>query len=86
MSAERDVLVRGRLLRVLEQCAGYLLPETALHVQVNLELVPPGIRSELTLAIQFLEREGWIIGVRPEMGGPVRWRITELGKSHLAEG
>lgn len=76
--------LRLEILKALNDCGGYLMPEKALMNEVRLAM-PKTLVSEFTLEIHWLEEKGYIIGVRPELGGAAKWRLSESGKAALAE-
>lgn len=82
--AQRTLAIRLAILSVLNDCGHYLLPEPQLFVQINLTLAPPITLAELQTELRFLESDRSIVGVNPDLGGPVKWRITDLGKTDLA--
>jgi len=82
---ERESQVRLGVLRILDQCAGYLLPESTLFVHLNCEIVPPVITSEFQATLRYLEGIKSIAAIRPELGGPVKWKITDKGRALLNE-
>jgi hypothetical protein len=82
-SEERLQLLRIEVLRILNDCAGYLLPDPRLKEQLRLSVMPPPTESECDETLKFLDSEGHIAGVRPELGGPVKWKITDKGRSCL---
>lgn len=83
MRSNRVPELRQAVLRELRDCEGHLMPEQALLNALRLSLAPPPIGTEFRAAIDFLEGMGWIRGVRPDIGGDVRWTITDLGKAQL---
>lgn len=82
---ERERRLRLGVLRILDQCAGYLLPESILFIHLNCEIAPPAITAEFNAALHYLEGIGAISAIRPELGGPVKWKITDKGRSLLSE-
>jgi hypothetical protein len=76
--------LRLEILKALNDCGGYLMPEKALMNEVRLAM-PKMLVSEFTLEIRWLEEKGLIVGTRPELGGAPKWRISESGKVTLAE-
>jgi len=80
MNAQRQLLIRLTLLKILHECNGYLLPEVQLFAQLNLEVQPPVTVSEFDFELKFLDADKLIAGIRPDLGGPVKWKITDAGK------
>lgn len=72
------------ILRVLKNCNGYLLPEPSLLNDLRLSCVPPPTVSEFCDGMVFLELRKLITSIRPELGGPLTWRITDAGRAELA--
>jgi len=76
-------LVRRQILRILNDCAGYLLPEPRLIEQVQLAVMPPPTTYEAQTEIYWLASQKMIVGVTPDLGGAPKYRITDLGKTEL---
>lgn len=85
MNSTLELNLRLEILRTLDQCGGYLLSEHSLWHQTRLAFQPPPLAAEFAAALQFLEAQRWLVGVRPQLGGPVKWKITDLGRAALAE-
>jgi hypothetical protein len=82
-SEERTLNGRRNVLLVLSDCDGYLLPDNSLKDQLRLQVVPPPTTAEADAWIQFLDVNSYIAGIRPAIGGPVKWQITLKGKLAL---
>ena len=82
-SEQRSQLVRIQILQILLDCAGYLLPEPAFFAQLNLAIAPAVTFTEFNQQTKCLEAEGYILGIRPELGGPLKWKITDKGRAAL---
>lgn len=80
MTPRRQLLVRLTLLKILDECNGYLLPEIQLFSQLNLEVQPPITVTEFDAELRFLDADRLISGIRPDLGGAVKWKITDAGK------
>ena len=80
MTPHRQLLVRLTLLKILDECNGYSLPEIQLFSQLNLEIKPAITVTEFEAEINFLQADHFIAGIRPDLGGPPKWRITDSGK------
>ena len=78
---EREQYIRMEVLRILRECGSYMLPDTRLHEHLMIKILPPPIASELDAAIKWLDQENFIAGVRPELGGPVKWKLTDKGRA-----
>lgn len=79
----REPELRQSILRELRDCQGHLMPDGTLLNVLRLELAIPPLATEFRAAIDFLEGRGWIRGVRPDIGGDIRWTITDLGRTQL---
>lgn len=86
MSAAREILIRKAVLRTLGQVPGLAMREENLRRYAEIE-IDGLLLSEFKAALKFIEAEGWIIGVKSRLGGDGdnKWRITDLGRSILAE-
>jgi hypothetical protein len=81
MSAEDRIFeIRQAILKILEQCNGYLLMDRILRQHVERECLPIPTTRELDQEIKWLEENRFIAGVRPDLGGGVKWKITDEGK------
>ncbi len=85
MSERRQLRVRLEILRTLEECGGLLVPEDALQQQAALGIQPALLLSEFKAALRDLEQQSAITAVRPALGGPLKWKITDQGRALLAE-
>lgn len=86
MSSARDLLIRKAILRTLGQVPGLQMREDNLRRYVEIE-IDGLLLSEYRAALKFLEAERLIVGVKSRLGGDGdnKWRITDLGRSVLAE-
>jgi len=82
-SEERTAFIRENMLKILNDCRNYLLPETIFRSQLNFAVVPPLTAADFSGELKFLESENLIAGIRPELGGPVKWKITDKGRLAL---
>lgn len=82
MPSDFDSKLKRNILQALDECQGYLLPQSTLLSQVRLIGQPPSA-TEFNAALQWLESMGYVASVRPELGGDLKYRITERGKSIL---
>lgn len=73
------------ILRALAQCRNYLLPEPTLVAQLRLTVRPAPLAGEVAAALVELESRRLVQGLRPGLGGPLKWAITNLGRAALAE-
>jgi len=81
---QRQHNVRLGILKLLDESGDYMFPEPQLYTQTCIAVAPPPIRSEFDNSIRAMESRRWITGVRDEFDD-VKWRITDLGRSILAE-
>jgi hypothetical protein len=82
-SEERTAFIRENMLKILNDCRNYLLPEPVFRAQLNVAVVPPLTGAEFSSELKWLENENLIAGIRPELGGPVKWKITDKGRLAL---
>ena len=81
---EREAFIRRLILTALSQCGGYMVPENTLFIQVNITAAPPVLKVEFSSALKWLEAESMVVGVRPDLGGAPKWKITPEGRAALA--
>jgi len=82
---ERIQLMRQNILRILADCGSCLLPEPRLIDSLQVDVMPPPTRSDCREHIAWLERDDYIIGTVPELGGPRKWKLTDKGRLALRE-
>ena len=80
MNATRQYITRIAILNILSECGPYLLPEPQLFGQLNISIQPPVTVSEFDSELKFLDADHLIAGIRPDLGGPAKWKITDAGK------
>ena len=78
---ERILLIRKRVLKILDDCRGYLLPEGNLVDSLMADVMPPPTRAECLREIRWMESKGFILAMNPGLGGPRKWRLTEKGEA-----
>lgn len=78
--AERQQLIRQNVLRILNDCGGYLLPEPRLIESLGVAVMPPPTQAECEAEIKWLEADAFIKGITPELGGPRKWTLTDKGR------
>jgi hypothetical protein len=83
--SQHQELIRRQILLALADCSGYLLAEPVLLNQLNCTVDPPLTLSEFSAHLAWLESNRFTIGIRPELGGPVKWKISDDGKALLAQ-
>lgn len=85
MSREnRERLIRREMLRILDECGSYMLPASTLLTSLNMVISPPVATDEFNRALNWMEAEHCAVSVRPELGGDLRWKITDIGRAILA--
>lgn len=82
---KREQLISLEILKILDECGNYLLPEHTLFIQLNIDIKPPALMSELSHALKTLEALKLITGRRPDIAGDIKWKITDLGRAQLQE-
>ncbi|HMJ63954.1 MAG TPA: hypothetical protein VK615_01290 [Candidatus Binatia bacterium] len=70
------------ILRVLDGTNGSY-PEPALLHELRMTLPPTITTAEFDSAIRGLQDKRYITGIKPELGGEMRWKITDEGKGAL---
>lgn len=81
--ARRKLHINLAILRVLESCGGLLLPQDSLFQQTLLEIQPTLLLSEFDDCLRGLQQTRFVVGVPDELGGPPKWKLTELGLAKL---
>jgi hypothetical protein len=80
----RKLTVTVEIMRVLADCEGHLVPQDALLNQCRLIIRPVLLESEFDECLKALEAAGNVVGIRPELGGPVKWKLTDKGRAVFA--
>lgn len=80
-----DTQLRLAILRELSDCAPLMQAEDTLLDGVRLRIARPPLRVEFNAALKHLEGLQSIIAIRSDVDGAIKWRLTETGKSRLAE-
>ncbi len=83
--AKRKLKINLAILRVLDSCGEYLLPEDALFTQTSLELRPMPLLSEFEDCLRGLQALHFVTAITDELGGPDKYKLTEMGKVKLHE-
>jgi len=83
--AKRKLIINLAVLSVLDQCAGYLVPHHTLFQQTSVEVRPTPLLSEFEDCLKGLQQLHFITAVADELGGPAKYKLTDLGKAKLAE-
>ncbi len=78
-------MLQVEILSALAQCRDYLLPEPTLVAQLRLTVRPAPLAGEVSAALVELESRRLVQGLRPSLGGPLKWAITNLGRAMLSE-
>lgn len=77
--------ITPQLLTQLKAAGGLLVPEPALRIQLRLSISPAPTGAEISDALNQCESKQWILSVRDEVTGDVKWKITDAGRGVLAE-
>ena len=77
--------MRLEALSALNAVAPMAMNEHTLRTQVQILVIPTPLVSEIREALNFLENNRLIVGVREQLGEGVKWSITDSGKAKLAE-
>lgn len=80
----RKLQIRRTLLASLSDCGGFLMPGPTLQRYAEMA-VPDLLLSEYESELKWLESEHLVLAVRPGLGGPPKWKITDAGRAALAE-
>jgi len=80
---QHNMLIRRQILSALADCSGYLLSEPVLYAQVSIMVDPTPTRAEFAAHLKYLESYSFVVGIRPELGGPVKWGISDSGRALL---
>lgn len=83
----RKLQLTVEILRALESCVPYAMPEETLSMQAGILLGGPRVlQSEFIRALKELERLHCVVGVRGDLDADeIKWAITANGKAKLAE-
>jgi hypothetical protein len=81
----RQLNIASAILQVLDQTSEYMMPETALRPQVNLQVRPLVMQHEFEQVLTQLEADKNIYCPNPEEPVVRRWHITDMGKLKLKE-
>lgn len=80
----QKVKIKIAILRDLDHVPDQLLqPDDAVIANARLSVVPSPTRVEIEDALTDLEQSSYIIGVRNELSGKRKWRITDAGRLAL---
>lgn len=83
--AKRKLIINLAILRVLDSCGAVLWRQDVLFQQVGLEVTPTMLLSEFEDCLRGLESLHFAVAVSDELGGDVKWKLTDLGKAKLRE-
>lgn len=82
MRSERQAYIDKCILRAVEACGSFPLPESALRDQLSVRLAPPARTAEIDDSIAYLESERRITAIEGETC--LAWTLTPAGKGWLA--
>jgi hypothetical protein len=74
--------IRLAILRIVQTS---LQRETVIQTELAQQVSPPPLLSEMHEALRDLESRQMITGLRPQLGGPVKWFITDQGRVELSQ-
>lgn len=71
-------------LSVLRDIDGNLIREDQLRTDLRATVTPAPTGSEISTALNTIEKHQWAVSVRDGITGDIRWRITDAGRAELA--
>ncbi len=71
-------------LAVLRDLDGNLIREDQLRTDLRATVTPAPTGSEISTALNTIEKHQWAVSVRDAITGDIRWRITDAGRAELA--
>ncbi len=71
------------ILRALDGVSGHMFLEPVLQRELQMTLPIAPTRVEFETALRELDGQKFISGINPELGGPVKWAITDKGRAAL---
>lgn len=71
------------VLRYLGSLGGNLITEEQLRVDIQATVTPAPAGSEISDALNVIQRSGWAISQKDPITGSIRWRITQSGDAEL---
>lgn len=81
----RTATIKLAILRCLKRTPeGYCQPDDSLIAEVSLAVQPRPTLLEIEEALSALEISSDIVGIRNDLTGERKWRITDTGKLALA--
>jgi hypothetical protein len=81
----REPHLRLEILRLLDACEGYLLPQTTMRNHLCLLMAPAPGEGEFRSALDALTKQSLAVSVNSALGGEPRWKITDQGRAILLE-
>jgi hypothetical protein len=82
MRTSRQAYLDKCILRAVEACGSFPLPESALRDQLSVRLAPPARTQEIDDSLRYLESERRITAIEGETC--LAWILTTAGKGWLA--
>ena len=82
---KRQLDIARAILEVLDQTREYVMPETALRPQVNLQVRPLAMQYEFETVLSLLEAEKCVMCPNPEEAACRRWHIADMGDVKLRQ-
>lgn len=71
-------------LTYLRDLGGNLIREDQLRTDLRATVAPAPTGTEISDAINALEKRKWAVSVRDDVTQEIRWRITDAGRAELA--
>ena len=81
MTMEQQMqFIRQTIIRELKAARGYLVPESALIAAVLIS-APAETHMFVRDQLAWLEAERMAVAIRPQLGGELRWKLTDMGSA-----
>lgn len=85
MSGVRKLQLKMEVLRALNQISPQAMPENTLQTTLRILISPVPLLSEMREAMNEMEGQHLIVGVRSDMADLIKWTVTDSGKAKFAE-
>ena len=72
------------VLVYLRDMKGLLVREEQIRLYLRATVSPAPTGTEVSQALNTIERAQWAVSIRDEITGDIKWRITEAGKAEAA--
>jgi hypothetical protein len=84
MNPTAELNLRVAILKELDLPSGLMMPEPTLLNRIRLTEAEPPVMAEFSSALNFLSDHKLVVSVRPDLGGPMKWMLTDAGRAELA--